>query len=140
LVNSRTNLPACNSFLTVDSIYYPGVVACLEMAAKRPDFIAYAIFSAYPRRDGRYHYYGGEGYVDIYNAKAKVTMTENVPKDNGFGYEHQLFEWDPYVMLNYDNGNGLVYSTIDRFQTGPHTSLNLVQITSCPVTYKVHEF
>lgn len=130
LVNKLTpSLIDNHKYLSVDSIYYKEVREFFAAQAKQypDDFLCYAVFSVYPNRNGHYHYYDEEGAFKIRNG-----ILTNMPRDNGFGYKHPLFEYDPYTMNDMDTGEGLYFKMIEWHPTSANSAIVLCTISYSP--------
>jgi hypothetical protein len=77
--------------LSVDTIYYPGVLDFIKKALMTdPRRTAHVIFNAYTDKPGTYQLAHNEGSFTIYEKNRKMHVIMR-PEDNAEPYNHELF-------------------------------------------------
>jgi hypothetical protein len=96
VLDGSTN-PLDMPVLSVDSLYYPGVLSYMEsVLTQYKDQFAMVVMNAYPSKDGNYSCYGSEAFFKVLNNKLVLS-----PNENSVVYEHDIFQLNPYKMTSF---------------------------------------
>jgi len=137
--SEHLNLPVGADLVAVDTIYYPGVRACITAHLHRnPDSVAHVVFTAYAQLPGHYSYIDGEGSYCVYEkdaehpsflGKKKELWVRNMPNKNE-RYEHRLFDYSPYASQDAADCNGIAWKEVCSYHIGNQARLVYVQLRS----------
>lgn len=98
-----------------DVFYYPGTLSALGLMREGDRFLF--TVGLYPTKVGRYHYFDGEGYVDVYADKI-----HNKPRGNGSGYTHAPLVLPDNAFSYRSRGKYVNVEQCAIIKTGKHTS------------------